>query len=55
MLKTVGLVCDEAVGTRRVYRMDSGGIAELRTYLERFWSQALVAFKTAVEQPEEPV
>lgn len=55
VLKTVGLVCDEAVGTRRVYRMDSGGIAELRTYLERFWSQALVAFKTAVEQPEEPV
>lgn len=55
VLKAAGLVADDAVGTRRVYRMDTGGIAELHAYLEQFWSQALAAFKTAVEQqPEEP-
>ena len=55
VLKTVGLVADQAVGTRRVYRMDTAGVAELRSYLEQFWSHALDAFKRAVEQPEEPV
>ena len=53
VLKTVGLVTDHAVGARRVYRMDTGGIAELHAYLEQFWDQALATFKTIVEQPEE--
>lgn len=54
VLREAGLVLDDAVGTRRVYRMDTGGIAELRAYLDVFWNQALVAFKAAVEQREEP-
>jgi hypothetical protein len=39
------------VGTRRIYRVDPDGLAALRAELERFWGQALVTFKTAVEQP----
>ena len=53
VLKAAGLVADVAVGTRRVYRMDRGGIAELRAYLDHFWNQALAAFKAALETTEE--
>jgi DNA-binding transcriptional ArsR family regulator len=51
VLKEAGLVIDRPVGTRRIYRVDPDGLAALRAELERFWGQALVAFKTAVEQP----
>jgi DNA-binding transcriptional ArsR family regulator len=51
VLKEAGLVVDEAVGTRRIYRIDPDGLAGLRADLERFWGRALVAYKAAVEQP----
>jgi hypothetical protein len=44
-------VLDEPVGTRRIYRVDPGGLAALRADLERFWGSALAAYKAAVEQP----
>ncbi|MGA9859451.1 MAG: metalloregulator ArsR/SmtB family transcription factor [Solirubrobacteraceae bacterium] len=50
VLKAAGLVADQAVGTRRVYRMDQRGIEDLRAYLDHFWNQALAAFRTAAEQ-----
>jgi DNA-binding transcriptional ArsR family regulator len=50
VLKDAGLVIDEAVGTRRIYRVDPEGIEDLRDYLERFWSTALSNFKTRTEQ-----
>jgi len=53
VLKAAGLVIDEAAGTRRIYRLDPAGIAAMRDQLDRFWNQALVAFKDAVEQPTE--
>jgi hypothetical protein len=43
-------VVDEAVGTRRVYRVDPDGLRDLRAYLDHFWDQALAGFKAAVEQ-----
>ena len=46
VLKEAGLVVDRQVGTRRLYRVDPGGLAPLRAYLERFWSKSLVAFAT---------
>lgn len=51
VLKDAGLVVDRAVGTRRIYRVDPDGLAELRAELERFWGNALAAYKAAVEQP----
>ena len=50
VLKEAGLVTDRAVGNRRVYALDPLGVAALRGWLDRIWSDALDAFKTAVEQ-----
>lgn len=51
VLKEAGLVTDEPEGNRRIYRVDPAGVAELRDYLDRFWNQALSAFKARAEQP----
>lgn len=53
VLKDAGLVSDQPVGTRRIYRIDPHGLAMLRDQLDRFWDQALTAYKTTVEQPDE--
>jgi DNA-binding transcriptional ArsR family regulator len=53
VLKSAGLVADEPVGTRRVYRLDPNGIAALRAELDRFWTQALADYKRIVEQTTE--
>lgn len=50
MLKDVGLVIAQAVGTRRLYRLDPSGIAQLREYLDGFWGHFLSSFRAAVEQ-----
>ena len=52
VLKAAGLVSDRAEGTRRLYRVDPGGVGAMREYLDRFWDQALTAFKAAVEGPD---
>jgi DNA-binding transcriptional ArsR family regulator len=52
VLRLAGLVTDEAQGTRRIYRIDPRGIAALRDQLDRFWDQALAAFKAAAEEKE---
>ena len=53
VLKDAGLVTDEAVGNRRVYRADPVALGALRDQLDRFWSRALEAYKVAVEQTDE--
>jgi DNA-binding transcriptional ArsR family regulator len=53
VLKEAGLVSDRQDGTRRLYRVDPGGLAELREYLDRFWDEALDQFKEAVEAETE--
>jgi DNA-binding transcriptional ArsR family regulator len=53
VLKNAGLVIDQPVGTRRIYRVDPDGLAALRADLERFWGQALVAYQAAVDQATE--
>jgi DNA-binding transcriptional ArsR family regulator len=50
VLKEAGLVTDERAGTRRIYRLDPDGVAALRAQLDRFWNQALVAYKEVVEE-----
>jgi DNA-binding transcriptional ArsR family regulator len=51
VLKDAGLVVDRAQGTRRLYQLDPKGIEALRAYFDEFWTQALTAFKDAVENP----
>ena len=53
VLKEAGLVEDQPVGTRRIYRIDPAGLATLRDQLDRFWEKALAAYKATVEQPDE--
>ena len=50
VLKGAGLVLDRQVGNRRIYHLDPDGVGALRADLERFWSKALAAYKTVVEQ-----
>jgi DNA-binding transcriptional ArsR family regulator len=53
VLKEARLVTERAEGTRRIYRLDPIGVGVLRADLERFWNQALAAYKAIVEQPNE--
>jgi DNA-binding transcriptional ArsR family regulator len=53
VLKDARLVVDRRAGTRRIYQLDPEGVGALRAELERFWVQALAAYKEAVEQPTE--
>ena len=50
VLKDAGLLLDERDGTRRIYRLDPDGVAEMRAYLDRFWNLAMAGFKRRVEQ-----
>ena len=53
VLKEAGLVIDQAVGNRRIYRVDPDGLAGVRDQLERFRTKALAAYKATVEQESE--
>jgi DNA-binding transcriptional ArsR family regulator len=55
VLKDAGLVVDRRDGNRRIYQLEPNGVGALRAQLDRFWSQALAAYKEAVEQPTEEV
>jgi DNA-binding transcriptional ArsR family regulator len=49
VLKDGGLVVSRAEGTRRVYRLNPDGVAALRAWLDRVWSESLTAFQKAAE------
>jgi DNA-binding transcriptional ArsR family regulator len=51
VLKDAGLVRDEAAGTRRLYRIDREGVADVHQWIDQLWTDALDSFKRAVEQP----
>jgi DNA-binding transcriptional ArsR family regulator len=53
VLKEAGLVRERQEGTRRLYRLDPAGLAEVRSYFDRFWEHALADFKAAAERREE--
>lgn len=50
ILKDANLVVDRSEGTRRVYQINVEGFESLREYFDKFWSQALHAFKNKVEE-----
>lgn len=54
VLKEAGLVIDEAAGVRRVYAVDPRGLAQIRSWLDRFWDDALRSFKAEVERKPAP-
>jgi len=54
VLQTAGLVTHRRNGTRNVYELDGDGVAELRTWVDAFWNEALARFKAAAERKGEP-
>src|SRR5579862_5956692 len=52
VLKEAGLVDERRNGTKRLYRARPEGLADIRTFLEEFWSDRLDALKTEVEREE---
>jgi DNA-binding transcriptional ArsR family regulator len=52
VLKNAGLVAERRDGTRRLYRARPEGLAELRTYLDRFWATGLERLKREAEQDQ---
>ena len=52
VLREAGMVAVRPAGTRRIYSVDPAGVAAMRAYFDRFWTQALAAFKAAAETEE---
>ena len=52
VLKDAGLVTERREGTRRLYRARPEGLAELRGFLEDFWSDRLRLLKDAAEREQ---
>jgi DNA-binding transcriptional ArsR family regulator len=50
ILKSARLVSDRAEGTRRLYAVNARGIEALRSWLDGFWDEALLAFKETAER-----
>ena len=49
VLKRANLVTDRAEGASRLYAVNPEALASLRTYFQRFWTEALRTFKHRVE------
>ena len=52
VLERAGLVSFRREGTLRIYRLEPAWVGALRTYLDTFWSAALVQFAEAAERDE---
>ena len=50
VLHEAGLVTQRREGTRRLYRVDTDGLATLRAYLDQFWDDALDAFRRFADE-----
>lgn len=49
VLKDAGLVTEQREGVKRIYRVDPDGLREMRDYFDRFWGEALDAYKRSLE------
>jgi DNA-binding transcriptional ArsR family regulator len=49
ILKSAGLIAERRDGTRRLYRVEPGGISELRHFVENLWSSVLDTARRLVE------
>ncbi|RAN76774.1 hypothetical protein B5P43_21900 [Bacillus sp. SRB_336] len=52
VLRDAGLVVDQAVANRRIYRLDPAGVAAMRDQLDTFWGRALENYKAVAEQQD---
>jgi DNA-binding transcriptional ArsR family regulator len=52
VLKEVGLVSERRNGTRRLYRANPRGLAELKAFLDAFWGERLELLKQEAEREE---
>ena len=52
VLKDAGLVVDQPVGNRRIYRVNPDGMVALRAQLESFWTRMLAAYKQSAERKD---
>ncbi|MGZ5930019.1 MAG: ArsR/SmtB family transcription factor [Rhizomicrobium sp.] len=50
ILKQAGLVTDEAMGTRRIYRADRDGLAILHAWLDGFRDDTLDAYQAEIQR-----
>ena len=50
VLKDAGLVRDEAVGARRLYRPAPAGMMALRAWLEGFWSEVFADYEAEMQR-----
>ena len=54
VLKESGLVTEDAVGTRHIYRLNPAGVSALRDQLDAFWNRALAGYEATIDHtPEE--
>ena len=53
VLKNAGLVIDRPAGNRRIYELNPDGLQSLRNQLDRFWDQALAAYKRRLDESSE--
>ncbi len=52
VLKDAGLVVDQPVGNRRIYRVDPEGLAAFRAQLDSFWTKTLAVYKQSADQDD---
>jgi len=54
VLKESGLVDEDTVGTRHIYRLSPAGGSALRDQLDTFWNRALAGYETTIDHtPQE--
>ena len=53
VLKDSGLVTEDAVGTRHIYRLNPAGVSALRDQLDTFWNRALAGYENAIDPTTE--
>ena len=49
LLKDAGLVIEEPVGTRRIYRLQQEGVEAVEAYLRQVWGEAATRFRLTAE------
>jgi DNA-binding transcriptional ArsR family regulator len=52
VLKDAGLVGEQPVGTRRIYRLEAEGMVAIQHYLRQVWGEASARFRLVAENTE---
>jgi DNA-binding transcriptional ArsR family regulator len=52
VLKDAGLVGEQPVGTRRIYRLEDEGMVAIQRYLRQVWGEAATRFRLVAENTE---